>query len=86
LNALSAEYLPTTMPGSFLQVDDTKTQILREGWRSEYERPIYIVETRQEFLCSWCNFTETDQLVMQPHPLPLVAPRVFPYPQEAEVI
>lgn len=77
---------PLLMPGSFLQVDDTKTQILKEGWRSEYERPIYFVETRQEFICSWCNLTETDQLVMQPHPLSPVAPRVFRYPQEAEVI
>jgi hypothetical protein len=36
---------PLLMPGSFLQVDDTKTQILKEGWRSEYERPIYFVDS-----------------------------------------
>jgi transcriptional regulator with XRE-family HTH domain len=77
---------PLLMPGSFLHVDDTKTQILKEGWRSEYERPIYFVETRQEFICSWCNLTESDQLVVQPHPLSPVAPRVFRHPQEAEVI
>lgn len=77
---------PLLMPGSFLQVDDSKTQILREGWRSEYERPIYFVETRHEFICSWCNLTDSDQLVVQPHPLSPVRPRVFRYPQAAEVI
>ena len=77
---------PLLMPGSFLQIDETKTQILKEGWRSEYERPIYFVETREEFLCSWCNLSGTDQLVLQPHPLSPVAPRIFRYPDEAEVL
>lgn len=77
---------PLLMPGSFLQVDESRTEILKEGWRSEYERPIYFVETREEFICSWCNLTEHDELVIQPHPLSPVAPRVFCYPQDAEVV
>jgi transcriptional regulator with XRE-family HTH domain len=77
---------PLLMPGSFLQVDGNKTEILKEGWRSEYERPIYFVETRQEFICSWCNVAAADQLVIQPHPLSPVAPRLFRYPQEAEIV
>ena len=77
---------PLLMPGSFLQVDGTRTEILKEGWRSEYERPIYFLETRHEFICSWCNLAEGDQLVVQPHPLSPVAPRVFQYPQEADIV
>jgi hypothetical protein len=77
---------PLLMPGSFLQVDESRTQILREGWRSEYERPIYFVEAREEFLCSWCNITESDQLVIQPHPLSPATPRVFRYRQDVDVI
>ena len=76
---------PLLMPGSFLQVDESKTSIINEGWRSEYERPIYFVETRKEFICSWCNLTN-DQLVLQPHPLSPVAPRVLRYMEEAEVL
>ena len=77
---------PLLMPGSFLQVDESKTEIVNEGWRSEYERPIYFIETRQEFICSWCNISDREQLVIQPHPLSPTAPRVFQYPHEAEVI
>lgn len=76
---------PMVMPGSFLQVDETRTRVANEGWRSEYERPIYFIETRQEFICAWCKVS-TGQLMTQPHPLSPATPRVFRYPQEAEVI
>jgi hypothetical protein len=77
---------PLLMPGSFLQVDERKTTIVNEGWRSEYERPIYFVETREEFICSWCSLTDGDRLVLQPHPLSPVAPRVFRNLEDAEVL
>lgn len=77
---------PLLMPGSFLQVDESRTEILKEGWRSEFERPIYFIETREGFICSWCNISDCDQLVIQPHPLSPVAPRVFRHPQDAEVV
>jgi transcriptional regulator with XRE-family HTH domain len=77
---------PLLMPGTFLQVDESRSEIIQEGWRSEYERPIYFIETRKEFLCSWCNITDSGQLLIQPHPLSPVPPRVFRHPQEAEVI
>jgi hypothetical protein len=77
---------PLLMPGSFLQVDESRTEVLKEGWHSEYERPIYFIETREEFICSWCNLSDSDELVIQPHPLSPVAPRVFRRPQDAEVV
>ncbi|MBV9145472.1 MAG: helix-turn-helix transcriptional regulator [Acidobacteria bacterium] len=77
---------PLLMPGSFLQVDETRTHVVKEGWRSEYERPIYFVETREEFFCSWCNISDDKQLIVQPHPLSPVAPRIFRHPEEAEVL
>jgi transcriptional regulator with XRE-family HTH domain len=77
---------PLLMPGSFLQVDESRTEVLKEGWHSEYERPIYFIETREEFICSWCNLSDSDELVIQPHPLSPVAPRVFRRPQDAEIV
>ena len=38
---------PILPPGSFVQVDESKHRIERDGWRSEYERPIYFVEGRE---------------------------------------
>ena len=77
---------PLLLPGSFVQVDETDNQIRNEGWRSEYERPIFFVETRDGYVCCWCTSLDAHQIVLQPHPLSPVAPRVLKHPQEAEVI
>lgn len=78
---------PIILPGSLLQIDESKTKVLSTGWRSEYERPIYFIETRNEFICSWCSIDERAQLLsVQPHPLSPVTPRTFRNPQDAEVI
>lgn len=76
---------PLIMPGSFLQIDESRTRVINEGWRSEYERPIYCIETRQEIICSWCKIND-GQLITQPHSLSPAMPRAFRNPQEAEVI
>ncbi|HEX4425491.1 MAG TPA: helix-turn-helix transcriptional regulator [Terriglobales bacterium] len=76
---------PILPPGSFVQVDETKNKVSDGGWRSEYERPIYFVETRSGHTCCWCTLTR-EELILQPHPLSPVAARVLKYPQQAEVI
>lgn len=59
---------------------------MEEGaWRSEYERPIYFVETRTGYTCCWCTL-EQDKLILQPHPLSPVQIRVLDHPKEAEVL
>jgi len=54
-------------------------------WRSEFERPIYFVETRNGFVCCWCHVSR-DRIVLQSHPLSPVPVRTLKHPQEAEVI
>jgi transcriptional regulator with XRE-family HTH domain len=76
---------PILQPGSFVQVDESKRAVVENHWRSEYERPIYFVETRQGFACSWCSL-RLNALVLQPHPLSPTPVRVLKHPQEAEVI
>ncbi len=76
---------PILLPGSFIQVDESRDKVREGEWRSEYERPIYFVETRDGHTCCWCTLTQ-DEIILQPHPLSPVQPRVFPYPQQAEVI
>ena len=77
---------PLLLPGSFVQIDETDNQIKNEGWRSEYERPIFLVETREGYVCCWCTSLDSHQIMLQPHPLSPVAPRVLRHPQEADVI
>jgi len=76
---------PILPPGSFIQVDESKNRVLEGGWRSEYERPIYFIETRDGHTCCWCTQSR-EEIILQPHPLSPVMPRVLRYPQEAEVI
>jgi len=76
---------PILPPGSFVQVDESRNKVADGGWRSEYERPIYFVETRAGHICCWCTLTK-EEIILQPHPLSPVPPRVLRYPQDAEVI
>ncbi len=76
---------PILPPGSFLQIDESKNQVVNEVWRSEYERPIYFVETRQGYTCAWCT-QKNGQLILQPHPLSPVPVRILACPREAEVV
>ena len=46
---------PILPPGSFIQVDEAKNKVVEGSWRSEYERPIYFVETRDGHTCCWCS-------------------------------
>lgn len=76
---------PILRPGSFIQVDESRNQIEARVWRSEYERPIYFIETRDGFTCCWCML-DHEHLILQPHPLSPASVRVLRHPQEAEVI
>ena len=77
---------PLLLPGCFIQVDESKDQVQSEGvWRSEYERPIYFVETREGYICSWCS-VKGDCIILQPHPLSPMPIRMMRFRQEADVV
>jgi transcriptional regulator with XRE-family HTH domain len=76
---------PLLPPGTFLQVDESKNKVAQGMWRSEYERPIYFVETRDGYTCCWCTM-KGENIILQPHPLSPVSVRVLRHPQHAEVI
>src|SRR5258708_13460682 len=67
---------PILPPGSFIQVDGSRDKVLGGGWGSEYERPIYFVETRDAHICCWCTLTR-EEIILHPHPLSPPPPRVL---------
>jgi hypothetical protein len=75
---------PILPPGSFIQVDESLNKVLDGGWRSEYERPIYFVETRDGHVCCWCTLGR-DEIILQSHPLSPVPPRVLRH-SHAEIV
>ena len=76
---------PLVLPGSFLQIDEERSRVEEGPWRSEFERPIYFVETREGHVCCWCS-VKRGEIVLQSHPLSPVTPRILKHPQEAEVV
>lgn len=76
---------PLILPGSFVQVDESRDTIIKKIWRSEFERPIYFIETRQGFACSWCELSG-GMLTLKSHPMSPVQSRVLRLGNEAEII
>lgn len=76
---------PLVLPGSFIQVDESKNTVVDGVWRTEYERPIYFVETREGYFCSWCAL-KGGALILQPHPLSPAPVRILRHEREAEIL
>jgi hypothetical protein len=76
---------PLLRPGSFVQIDSHRKRVAVSGWRTELDRPIYFVELRGGYACSWCEARDSN-LTLIPHPLSGCALRQYAYPAEAEII
>ena len=76
---------PLLRPGSFVQIDQRVRKIRPARWRTEHDRPIYFVELRDGYACSWCDIQD-GHLLLMPHPLSPVSMRRFSYGVEAEIV
>lgn len=76
---------PIIAPGSFIQIDESKRRIAKDGWAHEQERPIYFLEHRNGYGCGWCS-EKSGLLILQPHPLSQVPVEIFRYPGDVDVI
>src|SRR6266478_424272 len=76
---------PLIRPGSFIEIDPDVKKPIQGMARSEFDRPIYFVDLRNEYACSWCDLVE-DKLILLAHPLSPVKTRIFAFAKEAEII
>jgi hypothetical protein len=76
---------PMLRPGSFVQIDPHFKRNPASSWRTEFDRPIYFVEMRDSYACSWCEISGT-RITLVPHPLSGCSVRQLAYPDEAEII
>ena len=77
---------PLIRPGAFVQIDPRQNKIIKGVWPSEYDRPVYFVELRDNrYACSWCAL-EGSRLLLVPSPRSPVPIRNFRYPQDAEIV
>jgi transcriptional regulator with XRE-family HTH domain len=76
---------PLLRPGSFVQIDSHMSRSDPADWHTEFDRPIYFIELRDSYACSWVELRGS-ALILVPHPLSGSVTRQFAYPHEAEII
>jgi transcriptional regulator with XRE-family HTH domain len=76
---------PLIRPGSLVQIDSSQRKLSTEKWNTEFDRPIYFVELRIGYVCSWCQ-VDRGQLIIIPHPHSHQDIRRFEYPSQAEIV
>lgn len=76
---------PLLRPGSFVEIDPDCKGVEPGSVRSEFDRPIYFIDLRNEYACAWCDLLG-DKLLLISHPLSPVKSRSYSFPKEAEII
>src|SRR5206468_3719220 len=76
---------PLIPPGSVVQIEECRKIEEAMLYRTESDRPIYFLESRSGYLCSWCAMNG-GRLFSIPHPLSPCRPQVFAFPSEVEVV
>lgn len=76
---------PLIRPGTFVQIDVNQRKVLAGSPHTIEERPIYFVELRDGYACSWCEKRE-NMLLLLPHPLSPVKTRQLACPREGEIV
>lgn len=75
---------PLIRPGALVRVD-TRQRKIQTAWPNEHNRPIYFVELRNGYACSWCEL-QGNQLLIIPHHSSQRSIRTFTYLREAEIV
>jgi len=76
---------PFLRPGTFVQIDGRSTKVEKGVWQTQFDRPLYFVEMRDGYTCSWCEL-EGRELRLIPHPCSPCATRFLHFPDEAEIV
>jgi transcriptional regulator with XRE-family HTH domain len=81
---------PLLPPGSFVQIDAKQNRIRKGPFKkssseSHFARPIYFLDIRTGYACSWCELKD-GVLTLVPHPDSGVETRNYRFPDEVSVV
>ena len=76
---------PLIRPGSLVRIDTLQSKLQTIIWKNDYQRPIYFVELRNAYACSWCELVGKDLLLI-PHHSSAQNIRRFLFGREAEIV
>jgi transcriptional regulator with XRE-family HTH domain len=76
---------PLLRPGSLVMIDPERRRISADGWRNEFDRPIYFIELRTGYRCAWCQ-VEGPRLTLIPHPMSNAPVQTFSLATDVEIL
>jgi hypothetical protein len=76
---------PVVRPGSFVEIDVRQKKIDTRPWPNIFERPIYFIELRGGYACSWCELQDR-HLVLIPSPESGSRVRHMRFRTEADIV
>ena len=75
---------PFIRPGSFVRIDPKQKKVLAD-WHTDHDRPIFFVELRDRYVCSWCEM-HAGRLILIPSPQSRRPAQHLRYPVDATII
>lgn len=76
---------PFVRPGAFVRIDPRQKKIASSGWHSDYDRPVYFVELREHYVCTWCEMLD-GRLILVPSQQSKRRRQHLRYPADATIV
>jgi hypothetical protein len=76
---------PFIRPGSFVRIDPRQKKIPPVNWHTDHDRPVFFVELRERYVCSWCEMHD-GQLILIPSQQSKRRAQHVRYPADATII
>jgi len=76
---------PFVRPGAFVRIDPRQKKIPTVHWHSGHDRPIYFVELREHYVCTWCEMLD-GRLILVPSQQSKQRAQQLRYPAEATIV
>ncbi len=75
---------PFVRPGAFVRIDPRQKRIPAH-WHGDHDRPIYFVELREHYVCTWCEMLD-GRLILVPSQQSKRRIQQLRYPAEATIV
>jgi transcriptional regulator with XRE-family HTH domain len=75
---------PFVRPGAFVRIDTRQKKVL-SVWHGDHDRPIYFVELREHYVCTWCEMLD-GRLILVPSQQSKRRTQHVRYPAEATIV
>ena len=76
---------PIVRPGAFVRIDPRQKKIPIVRWRTDHDRPIFFIELRDRYVCTWCEMHD-GRLILIPSQQSNRRTQHVRYPADATIV